>query len=150
MEKAIQNVYQFNKDKMKKILNEFLIKSGYNVDFNSENKILINKNDARFEILIFPSILILENEIIDLEIEKNLILTIPTGNNPGPYLKFYKIYAHKILLKNAFSWIIDVENEAVSPFVGYIKDEDLNSNFKSSEFAKYASRFLDMNVDEEF
>ncbi|NVM03310.1 MAG: hypothetical protein HWN67_13295 [Candidatus Helarchaeota archaeon] len=152
LEQARKRVYKFKNEKMRKILDTFLNKSDYEPAkiISDKRKILAIKGNSQYVILVYPSILILNDEIKDLSWEENLVFAVPTGISPGPYLNFYKINANKILLNKDFVWIVDIEDESVSPFVGYPKDKDLNSNFKSSQLARYASRVISMDIEDDF
>ncbi len=150
MEKAIQRVYDFKEGKMQKILTEFLRKSGFGTKLAAKNKILATKKETKFEIVIYSSILTLWDEIKSLNLEENVVMAVPTGNNPGPYINFYKDFANMILLENAFVWIVNIEDESVSPLVGHPKDKELTSNFKSSDLARHAQRIIGMQIDEDF
>ncbi|MFX1449684.1 MAG: hypothetical protein ACFFCM_02505 [Promethearchaeota archaeon] len=152
LKKARKRVYKFKNEKIRKIIEFFLIKSGFEPaeTVSDKHKMVVIKGNAQYVILICPSILILTEEIRDLNLEENLVFVIPTGISPAPYLNFYKVYANKILLNKSLVWIVDINDESVSPFIGYPKDKDLNANFKSSKLVRYASRVISMDIDEDF
>ncbi len=153
LEQASKRVYKFKNEKMREILYTFLNKSGYEpaeIKDSINREILAIKGNSQYVILVYPSILILDDKIKDLHREKNQVFAVPTGNSPGPYLNFYKVNANKILLNQEFVWIVDIEDKSVSPFIGYPEDKDLNSNFKSSQLARYASRVISMDINEDF
>jgi len=153
MKEVAQRVYKFKEGKMISILINFLKKSGFNTKITpntSKNKIEASKDNSKIKVLIYPSVIFLENELKKLNIEENSVFSIPTGGNPGPYLNFYKVFANRILLENAFVWVVDIEDESISPLIGNSKDPAINSNFKSSDLARYAQRIIGMEIDEDF
>ncbi|MHA1340868.1 MAG: DUF6834 family protein [Candidatus Helarchaeota archaeon] len=150
MERAMQRVYKFKEERMKSILINFLRMSEFKTETISKKEILATKNKLKISVRIYPSVLILEDKLKEIEIKENCVVAIPTGGNPGPYINFYKVYGNKILLENAYVWIVDIEGESISPLIGHSKDPEINSNFKSSDLARHAQRIIGMEINEDF
>jgi hypothetical protein len=69
------------------------------------------------------------------KLQDGSILGVPTEDTPAPFISIYRNYRSKIAEKRLSILVANIEDQRISPFLGYPADKDLVSLFSEPDLA---------------
>ncbi|AEA47399.1 DUF6834 family protein [Archaeoglobus veneficus] len=76
------------------------------------------------------------------------VIVVPTEDSPIPFIKFFRKYSELINSVGLKIWVVDVEREAIDPYIGYPRDLKLIGRFRNPRLATEVASLWRVNVKE--
>jgi hypothetical protein len=137
LELAVSRLKDIRIRETERMITEMLAKAGYSrVSDDQRNGIRKYKKQGGKDVL---NCIILEsvNDVVPLldNVQEGAVLGVPTEDTPAPFISIYRNYRGKIADKKLSILVANIEDQRISPFLGYPSDKDLVSLFSEPDLA---------------
>jgi hypothetical protein len=77
------------------------------------------------------------NDVVPLLdiLQEGSLIGVPTEDTPAPFISMYRNYRSKVAEKRLSIVVVNIEDQRISPFLGYPADKDLVSLFSEPDLA---------------
>jgi len=127
---------------LRDLLEEFMKDAGYRLQRDNPEQ-LINPEQLTFEAAdrklkasIFSSVKALCSCKCLQEMEKDLVILLPSGEDLEPFMKFFRENGQAIEESGGQVWVANMEKGTIDPFIGYTTDIDIYNQFKNPRLAE--------------
>jgi hypothetical protein len=127
---------------LKDLLEEFMKDAGYRLQKDNSEQ-LINRDQLIFEAAdrklkasIFSSVKALDSCKCLQEMEKDLVILLPSGEDLEPFMKFFREKGQAIEESGGQVWVANMEKGTIDPFIGYATDMEIYQQFKNPRLAE--------------
>ncbi|MBD3230277.1 MAG: hypothetical protein GF329_19015 [Candidatus Lokiarchaeota archaeon] len=128
--KAFERYSTFALTKMDGLVKKIFVNANYEIKTSSKNEMLARKNEDKIKILLYPSGSTLYRKLESGTEFLDSIIVIPQGATPAPYFNIYKKYSDILLIEENVVLLSNIENDYISPFIGYPKDKYVTRQLK--------------------
>jgi hypothetical protein len=137
LESAVSRLKDIRIRETERMINEMLAKAGYSRI--SDNKIRGTETYRKLASRDVLNCIILESvsDVVPLldTVQDGSILGVPTEDTPAPFISIYRNHRSKIADKRLSILVVNIEDQRISPFLGYPSDKDLVSLFSEPDLA---------------
>ena len=137
LEAALSRLRDIRMRETERMITEMLEKAGYSwVSDDRTRGIKAFEKQGSKDVL---NCIILEsvNDVVPLldTVQNGTLLGVPTEDTPAPFISIYRNYRSKIADKKLSILVANIEDQRISPFLGYPSDKDLVSLFSEPDLA---------------
>jgi hypothetical protein len=135
-EAAISRLRKLRIEQTIKSVEGMLSKAGYSktsADLNVGLRTYRKKGGSSITCTFFESVIDLQSSLDKLP--EGSIIAVPNEESPGPFISFYRNSRSKVGEKHLSIIVVNIQDEKVSPFIGYPPDKDLVSLFTEPDLA---------------
>ena len=129
----LRNILRQN---MVDILTELMTEAGYGVIDVSSQTIRFEAPERRADCIVYTSVGSVNLDDCRRDPKADCIILVPSGDNLEPFMKFFREKGAASEEARIQIWVVNLEQGAIDPFIGYTTDLDIYRQFKNPRLAE--------------
>ncbi|WXG44764.1 MAG: hypothetical protein WED04_12155 [Promethearchaeati archaeon SRVP18_Atabeyarchaeia-1] len=137
LESAVARLRSIRTTETDKMISNILSKAGYSKTSENQGTGLRTYRKEGSGVILNCIILESVNDAARLidAVQEGTILGVPTEDTPAPFISIYRKYRGRVAEGKISIIVVNIEDQRISPFLGYPSDKDLTPLFNEPDLA---------------